>query len=110
MEAEAKVRKIFLEWLFDSSGISSHKEPLSQLGLLRMRSSSRAQERNSVYVPSEIMTRSLTVRGLERAMSKTKQAGRPGFSSQLCCQFALRPWPGPTPLWASASPSVTCQG
>ena len=48
--------------------------------------------------------------GLELAMSKTKQAGRPGFSSKLCCQFALKPWPSPTFLWASVSPSVRCQG
>ena len=49
MKDEWKVREIFLEGLFDSSEMSSKKETLDRLGLLRMPSFSSSQEGNSGY-------------------------------------------------------------
>lgn len=47
MKTEWKAREIFLEELFDSYEISSKKEPLDRLSLLKMPSFSNSQERNS---------------------------------------------------------------
>lgn len=54
--------------LFDSSEISSKKEPVDRLGLLRMRSFSRSQKRSSNYASTEIMIRSLTLRDQEQIL------------------------------------------
>lgn len=57
IKAEWKVRELFLEGLFASSGISP-KESLARFSLLRIPGFSSSQERNSSYVSNEIMTRS----------------------------------------------------
>lgn len=68
MEAEGKVWEIFLEGLFDSSAVSSEKESLDRLRLLRMRSFSRSPKINASDASNKLMTGSLTLRHHEQTL------------------------------------------